>query len=567
MPRRKKDDPGSIKENIIAYANERGFTEEFVTESLKNAIIKSYAKQYLGINDIEGGNFDVELLDNNKSTIIYGRIVKDPDDITDDFLEIDSDDEDVVEQGLKVGDTFYLRESFDFLESLDPLKFAKFSRSWKTAFVNSITTAEKEALFEKYKSKINDLVDAKVEKYNEERQSYTVSIGKTMAKLEKNDLIGKEKFAVGEIIKVFLHSIELTNKSTSQQGAVLKISRSSREFLKRVFELNVAEIYDGTVIIKNIARQAGVRSKIAVTSLNPNIDAKGACIGANGNRVQTIVQSNLGNAPEKEKIDIVNYSENLYVYLVEAFSPAVVTGVGITVDENGKKKANVIVRNGDTSLVIGKGGVNVRLAARLCGVDIQIFQQDEAWEKGIDFIGSAEIKQMAENGEADGLNKEKAVAQQPVQPVELEAEEVQEKEVAEESPVEEAEEIEEVEEKVEQPVVEEKKPEAKPEPKAPEAPVEHVNVNVTASILDIEAKLDEEKEKLAAKSAKKAYKKPKKEEKKAAEEESSIITKGMDIYSKEELEDLDAQEFEDFEEEDSSEYDSYDDDSYYDDEN
>ena len=549
---RKKEPVLDLNKVIESYANESGFNKDFVVECVKQSIIKAYVKIFFGIKDYTGAIFDVELSDKKGTTIKYGRVVTNPDDIEDDLLQIDSDDEDVLAAGLKEGDIFYSNESFEDLEKEDLGKYHAFNNAWVNILGQTLSSAQKQALLERYKDKIGDLVDARVEKYNAEKHSYQISIARTMSKLDKRDLIGNETFHEGDIIKVYLQSID-TGKGGSQ-GATLKVSRSCPEFLMRVFEQNVTEIYDGTVIIKKIVREAGLRSKIAVYSKDPNVDPKGACIGTNGVRVQQIAQTYLGNSPEKEKIDIINYSDNLYKFIVEATSSAYVTGVGI--EQNGEQTiANVIVKNGEQQTCIGKKGVNARLTSKLTGVKIQIYQQDEAYLQHIDFKSVSEIYAMDDNPTTPVIAvEEKPVIDEEILPFaqaeafDTEENNAQEQFVLNEQPVleETAEEVEEV-----KPVVQEK-------------PVEKVNVNVTTSIYDLERQIDEENEKQAKASAKKAYKKPKKEEKKNDEDKPNV-QKGMDIYTDEELAAMENEEDLDYSYDDSEEYDDYDNDSFYED--
>ena len=400
-----------------------------------------------------------------------------------------------------------------------------------------------------------------------------VNIGKITVPLEKKDQIGDETFKVGQEIKVCIIDVE-----ASPKGAKIKISRSDPLFLRRLFEQEIREIFDGTVIIKNIARNAGVRSKVAVYSNDPNVDPCGACIGVNGTRIQSITQ-NLGNAREKEKIDIVLYDPCIELYLVEALVPGHVIGLHLdtVIDNNGDEvpHAIAITKNGEVSTTVGTRGINVFLAHKLTGYKIDVLQLDDALKAGHSFIGLEEIK-------------EKAALLRNPKPVEV-APAFEEFNDYDDETIEEIEEaIAPTVEEVETPVVEtvvETKEEVSPvvetvvtpavetvvtpvveEPKAPE--VEIANVDVV-KMDDLLSKLEEEKA-AAEKSNKPKKSFKKKEEKVEIVKEEKKAIQGMAIYTDEELEELRRQEQLEDEEESygvdfDDDYDEYDDDDYYED--
>jgi N utilization substance protein A len=574
MPRKKNVvEEIDLREAITQYAEAKNFTEEYVEECLKNAIIKAYCKTFLGIVDPSNGIFSVELGSLGKTKIVYGRTVKNPEDITDDFLEIDSDDSDVLAQGLKVGDVFNVTTTIDELK--DSTEYSKFNKSWTTTFQSSITTAEKKALMDIYKGKIGDIVTGVVDRYSKDREVWYVMLGKTQAKLEKRDLIGDETFRIGEEIKLYLASVE----SDSKNGAILKVSRSCPEFLKRIFELEVHEVYEGTVIIKKIAREAGVRSKVAVYTNVPNVDACGACIGMNGGRIQAITQ-NLGNAREKEKIDVVLYDNNLSLFIAESLVPATVIGVALS---NDRKSCIAIVKNNELSLAIGKAGINAKLAARLCNVKIDIKEQDAAFKEGITFQTIEDIRKKAAEEKAALLAaQEAAKVQSTVEaaPSEETAQSETPKETIEaeksvETPVVETKVVEN--QPVETSVVEEAKPVAETKPvetvKATEEikPEEKVDVKVTVSITELERQIEEQKKIEASKASnKKNFKKFKKDdfkksENKISKDKDDANQTGMAIYTEEELAELEKEETEEsYGVDNGNDYEDYDDDSLYD---
>ena len=196
-------------------------------------------------------------------------------------------------------------------------------------------------------------------------------------------MIKDERFAVGDTIKLFVNDVASGTKS----GAHIVVSRACEGFLKALLTENIHDIYDGTIVIKAIAREAGERSKVAVYSSDPNVDPAGACIGPNGSRIQKVV-SQLGNGSSKEKIDIIAYKENSGLYIMEALKPAHV--VGIKVDEE-NKSALVVVKDDSLSLAIGRKGVNARLAVKLTGYNIDIKIESEALEQGLEYQSFEEL--------------------------------------------------------------------------------------------------------------------------------------------------------------------------------
>lgn len=196
-------------------------------------------------------------------------------------------------------------------------------------------------------------------------------------------MIGDERFAVGDPIRLFVSDV-----ATDIKGAHIVVSRSNEGFLRCLFSEEIREIYDGTIVIKGISREAGERSKVAVVSLNPEVDPAGACIGQNGSRIQKIV-SQLGNGTNKEKIDIIAFSENSGLFIMESLKPAHVAGVIYDVEA---KTATAIVKDDSLSLAIGRKGVNVRLAVRLTGYNIDIKTETDAVANGLVYQSFEELQ-------------------------------------------------------------------------------------------------------------------------------------------------------------------------------
>ena len=256
----------------------------------------------------------------------------------------------------------------------------------KNVILQKIREEERKVLFDEYYSKEKDIVTGIVQRYV--GKNVSINLGKVDAILTENEQVKGEVFQPTERIKVYILEV----KSTSKGPRVL-VSRTHPELVKRLFESEVAEVKDGTVEIKAIAREAGSRTKIAVWSNDPDVDPVGACVGMNGARVNAIVNELRG-----EKIDIITWNENPAMLIENALSPAKVMSVIADAEE---KAAKVVVPDYQLSLAIGKEGQNARLAARLTGFKIDIKSETQAREAG-DFFDYENEYEDDEYYEEDG---------------------------------------------------------------------------------------------------------------------------------------------------------------------
>ena len=237
----------------------------------------------------------------------------------------------------------------------------------KNVILQKIREEERKILFDEYYSMEKDIVTGIVQRYV--GKNVSINLGKVDAILTENEQVRGEVFQPTERIKVYILEVKSTSK-----GPRILVSRTHPELVKRLFESEVAEVKDGTVEIKAIAREAGSRTKIAVWSNDPDVDPVGACVGMNGARVNAIVNELRG-----EKIDIITWNENAAMLIENALSPAKVISVIADAEE---KSAKVVVPDYQLSLAIGKEGQNARLAARLTGYKIDIKSETQARESG-----------------------------------------------------------------------------------------------------------------------------------------------------------------------------------------
>ena len=540
----------------------KGVSKEVILQALKEAMIKGYKKQIGGRE--EDTNIRVDI--NSDTGDISMCQVKDvvlENDVEDDFLQISVEDANALDKSkkYKVGDEFIISSSPDDLTKAVAM-------SIKSILKQKFAEAEKDVLYEAFKDKIGTMITGKVEKADE--RGVSVNIGRTSVYLPHNQMIGDERFNVGDSIKLFVNNV-----SGGTKGAHIVVTRSGEGFLKCLFTEEIHEIYDGTIVIKGIAREAGERSKVAVYTEDPNVDPAGACIGPNGSRIQKIV-GQLGNGMAKEKIDIIGYSDVPGLFIMEALKPAHV--VGIVMGE--EKSATAIVKDDSLSLAIGRKGVNVRLAVRLTGYNIDIKTESVAEEEGVEYQSYEELlaldqdakqkaayaKLQAQFANAEPQTVLPGLPEGYVAPQERVYKEENEDELNE--ALVEASEKEELKAPVkEEKVVEQEVKEEVVEEKPAEPVKEEVKVKTTTSLEDLEKSLSEESNKKASKSDRRSNKKKKDEAKEDENTKGALDTSGaerMSIYTEEELREMEEEEREEEEEyDDDVDYDDYD--EYYDD--
>lgn len=326
---------------------EKGIPMDYMLEQIERAIRVACKNAYSGNDNVifkanpEKFTLDVKLV----KTVVEN--VENPD------FEISLEDAQAKRKRSVVGG--------DFEISLDPKQLGRIAvQTARSVIRQGIRDGEKGQMLQEFKSKLGELVTATVEKVDPQSGVAIIKIGKAVATLPKSEQVGDRELKEGDKVKVLVADIK-----DNERGPRAMISRTNPELVKRLFEQEVPEIYDGIVEIKAISREAGSRTKMAVLSKDSNIDAIGSCIGTRGDRVNRIVEE-LGN----EKIDIIKYSENPVEYISESLSPATVLKVEI-LDETAKS-CKVTVPDSQLSLAIGNKGQNARLAARLTGWKIDI---------------------------------------------------------------------------------------------------------------------------------------------------------------------------------------------------
>lgn len=552
-------------------ASAKGISPEEVKLALEEAVKKSYI-HYLG----GGDDADVScLIDPETGHILISNnkdVVATDDEIEDDYLQIslEAAHEDVDELTKKLKELYHEckprqkteKEDINFLlekvkEAGKAIEVGKkyphyvltdeignlLASGIKNNFRAKLSEYEKTALYEIYKDHIGEMVTGTVERADD--RSVSVNIGRATVELTRKELIGDETFKIGDPVKVYIQEVKGAGEGKAR-GPQIEATRASEGFLKRLFEEEIHEIYDGTVLIRGIAREAGIRSKVAVSSTIADVDPTGSCIGQNGSRIQKIVNQ-LGSGKDKEKIDIIAYHDNVPLFIADSLRPANVIGVSMEDDEDAKGRpiAIAVVSEEQYSVAIGRKGANARLADKLTGYHIDIMTEKEAIEDGIEFtpydVIAREVEEekrmkarvaFAEKTRADLASKNET----PIEQYSIESGD-EEEDISLSSfdePI--------ISEESEKPAPIEEKPLVKEEP-IKEEPTREVKVKTTLE--DLEKELADSAKKAPAKSKPVSKKKPRKieEEPEAAPSSDLLPPSGMmPIYSEEELEEIEAEE-------------------------
>ena len=343
-----------LLEALNILEKEKNISKNALLEAIEQSLLQA-CKNHFGKADNVKVNINPETCD--FSVYAEKEVVED---VEDPVLQIGLADARMKDSKYELGDIVHVE-----------IKSKEFGRiatqNAKNVILQKIRDEERKVLYNQYYEKEHDLVTGIVQRYV--GNNVSINLGKVDALLTENEQVKGEKFLPTERIKLYVLEVKDTPK-----GPKILVSRTHPELVKRLFEAEVTEVKDGIVEMKSIAREAGSRTKIAVWSNDPDVDAVGACVGMNGARVNAIVDELRG-----EKIDIINWDENPALLIENALSPAKVISVMADPDE---KTAKVIVPDYQLSLAIGKEGQNARLAARLTGFKIDIKSETQAREAG-----------------------------------------------------------------------------------------------------------------------------------------------------------------------------------------
>lgn len=375
--------------NVIA--EEKGIDKSVIVEAMEAAMVAAYKKKE-GLSNVKS-TFNIET---GEIKMYICKTVVEDEEFDDEDAEITLNDAKEYKTDAEIGDVIDIQVPL----TLDFGRVA--AGTAKQVVVQKIKEAEKNLINEEFKDKQDELLVGILSR--EDSRNYYVDLGKTSGVLPKDEIIPGEKLEMGSSVKAYVSKLEIGPK-----GLFILLSRRHYGFVKRLLEAEIPELIDGTVILHSVARDAGSRSKIAVSSNNPNVDAIGAVIGEKGVRINRILKQLSG-----EKIDVVSYDADPNVFIANALSPA--KNLIVKIMDEKKKEALVIVDDKNSSLAIGKKGQNVKLASRLTRYKIEIKNVSEVSEdvlesdnsttdSEVEKHDSASVKEENENADAVSLEE------------------------------------------------------------------------------------------------------------------------------------------------------------------
>jgi len=339
---------------IDALSREKGIDPQIVVSAVEDAIVVATRKYYKTQENLRA---ELDKETGKIRAFAVKTIVETPEQVEDPILQVTLDDARKINPNVELGGELQINKQTEGILGRIAAQLAK------QVIFQKVREAERDTVYNEYIGRVGEIVNATVKRI--EGPDVIFDIGKAEARMPRKEQSRLESFAMGERVRAVIARVERASK-----GPAVVVSRAAPELVQHLFQTEVPEIYDGTVVIRAIAREAGERTKIAVMSKDKDVDAVGACVGMKGMRVQSIIRELRG-----EKIDIIEYSEDPVVFATHSLSPAKISRVSI-VDPLGKHM-EVIVDDSQLSLAIGKKGQNVRLAAKLLGWRIDIKSEEE----------------------------------------------------------------------------------------------------------------------------------------------------------------------------------------------
>lgn len=353
---KKQDTKGDSLKNFMEALDEiertKGIDKEEIISAVEAALVSAYKRDYKGAQNVR-----VEIDRETGETDVFAQreVVEE---MTDELNEIS------LEEAKKLSLAYELGDMVEFM--VDPMDFGRVAaQNAKQLILQRLKESERNIIYDTYLEKKDEIMTGSVQRTD--RNNVYINLGKAEGTMNFQNQMPGEQYFSGMRLKVYVSDVVKTNK-----GSQIYVSRTHPMLIKRLFEMEIPEIFDGVVEVKSIAREAGSRTKIAVFAQNPDVDAVGACVGQKGMRIQNIL-----NELVFERIDVVLYSEDPVVYIMNAISPAQVIDVQLNEDT---RTALVVVDESQLSLAIGKEGQNVRLAAKLTGWKLDIKTPEQAEE-------------------------------------------------------------------------------------------------------------------------------------------------------------------------------------------
>ena len=363
-------DSKAFKNAVALLVAEKNISEDVIYEAMELALTSAYKKNYNSLSnvrvDINRDTGDIKVY-SFKTVLPIDATDEEGNEIFDERVDLTLEEARKIVPGINYGETIE--------EEVTPKDFGRVAAATaKQVVVQKIREAERDAIIGEFASKENEMMSGIVAM--EDARNYYIALDKAQGILPKSEIIPGETIKMGSNIKVYISKVESTSK-----GPLILLSRTHYGFVKRLFELEIPEINEGIILVYSVAREAGVRTKVAVYSENARVDAVGSCIGEKGSRINRISDELNG-----EKIDVIEYSNVPEKFIENALSPA--KNVRVFITNPKKQEAMVIVDNDNLSLAIGKKGLNVRLASKLTHYKIDVKTYDQAKEEGINILES-----------------------------------------------------------------------------------------------------------------------------------------------------------------------------------
>jgi len=355
---------------INQVATDKGLDREVIFDAIEAALVSAYKRNYGSIANVTS---EVDRVTGDMRVFADREVVEE---VLNERTEITEEEAKQHDKAAKLGDVVRVPE--------EPDNFGRIAaQTAKQVILQRIREAERDTVFENFAHRVGEIINAQVRSTDNASGAVTVMLDdRHEALLSRDEQIPREHLRRGDYIRVYIVDV---HKST--RGPVIKLSRTHRNLLRRLMEMEIPEVREGTVEIRAIAREPGARSKAAVVATAPGVDPVGSCVGMRGLRIQNIVNELAG-----EKIDVVEWSSDLHTYIANALSPAKVNHVLLD-DSNSIKTAIVVVPDRQLSLAIGKEGQNARLAAKLTGWRIDIKSDSEAMREGIDELAAQQARE------------------------------------------------------------------------------------------------------------------------------------------------------------------------------
>jgi len=380
-------DISNLIESFAEFAKQKNIDRPTMIRILEDVFRNMIKKKY-GVDEnskiVPTDNFDI-IINADKGDLEIYRIREIVEDDSEDIWEHDKIS---LSEARKIEPDFEVGEEVS--EQIDIEDFGR--RAVTTArqtLMQKVKDLEKDILFQKYKDIVGEIITGEVYQVLSREVLLTDGEGNEIS-IPRGEQIQKDRYRKGENVRAIVHKVEMVNGNPK-----IVLSRASPVFLERLFEQEVPEVYDGLITIKKVVREPGERAKVAVESYDDRIDPVGACVGMKGSRIHAIVRE-----LQNENIDVINYTENLELYIQRALSPAKITSIKIDKDNN---RVSVYLKPDQVSLAIGKGGLNIKLASRLIGMEIDVFRElDEIQEEDVDLN---EFSDEIEGWIIDELNK------------------------------------------------------------------------------------------------------------------------------------------------------------------